>query len=79
MSLELDDFMDITCNPILQVSIGFISILTVLLLIYVLYQGLLYCSGHNSQIKNYNHAQKWTFFKILFVKKMEMINKNTKK
>ena len=58
MSLELDDFMDITCNPILQVSIGFTSILTVLLLIYVLYQGLLYCSGHNSQIKNYNHAQK---------------------
>ena len=33
-----EDFLDITGNPILQISIGTTSILTVFLLIYVLYQ-----------------------------------------
>lgn len=36
--MSLEDFLNITGNPILQISIGFTSILTVFLLIFVLYQ-----------------------------------------
>ena len=43
-------------------------------------QGLLYCPGHNSESENLKlPQQKWNFFKILFVKKMKIININNEK